>query len=378
MSERGNVSEHVVFSEPKASKEQRTYFSGVLRMFGNIFFAMLSVLVSLVLIAAITAPFSLLGKGETGVEQSVLFGESNAQTTFLSIPVQGVILGDGGSSPLDIFSGGATYGYQIKDRLREAAKDSNLAGVILEVDSPGGTIYGAQAIADGVAYYRKIAKKPVYAHVAGMAASGGYWAAISADKVLADFGASIGSIGVISGPFTYYNQPTATDGGLLGGGVVTQKGIEETYITAGVGKDMGNPFRRLTEDELRVLQAGVNNEYANFTKFVAARRGISEADVTSKVGAYLYDNKQAEDLKLIDGSMSRDDAYAALADAAKVKGDYRVVQELQPKQGLLSELLGSASLLKKNGTIVDQIAADRCAATKGIMVYFGEVAALCR
>jgi protease IV len=112
--------------------------------------------------------------------------------------------------------------------------DLSLHGVVLEINSPGGAICGARAIADDVSYYRSKAKKPIYAHVEGLAA---YWAASAADKVIADYGSDIGSIGVIMGPFKYYNTVVNEDSGLFDGGVITQNGIESVSITAGKPKD---------------------------------------------------------------------------------------------------------------------------------------------
>ncbi len=373
------MTEKVVFNEAPTSRAgANSYFAGVLRMSGNIFFAMLSVVVSLVILSIVAAPFSLLGaEPDTSDQPTTVFGEEDARDTFLSIPITGVILGDGSGSAFDVFSESASYGYQVKEQLRKASKNNSIQGVILEISSPGGTIYGSQAIADGVALYKERTKKPVYAHISGLAASGGYWAAIAADKVYADYGSNIGSIGVISGPFTFYDQPVATDGGLLGGGIVTQKGIEETYITAGTSKDLGNPFRRLTQTEVGVLQAGVNNEYTNFVAHVAKYRAISEDDIRNKIGALIYDNKQAEEFKLIDGTLSRDDTYKALATAAKRDKSFRVVEEKSPEDGLLSELLGATTIAKQEA-FSEKVAADSCTASRGILVYFGEVASLCR
>src|SRR5690606_18222954 len=120
---------------------------------------------------------------------------------------------------------GMTYGYRIQQALEAAAKDDGIKGVLLEVDTPGGTIFGSQAIYEGIVRYREKTGRPVIAHVEGLAASGGVWAMVGADEIYADFGTSIGSIGVIGPMLTFYDRPTAFDGGLLGGGVTTERGI---------------------------------------------------------------------------------------------------------------------------------------------------------
>ncbi len=94
------------------------------------------------------------------------------------------------------------------------------------------------------------------------------------------------------GAFSYYDGVTATDGGLLGG-VTTRGGIEYTTISAGRGKDMGSPYRRLTDEERNVLQAGVNDTYDEFVRHIATSRNIAEDVIRDRIGALVYDNTTA-------------------------------------------------------------------------------------
>lgn len=251
------------------------------------------------------------------------------QNQFLSIPIQGIILGS--SSEKDnistLFNEGATYGYDVKDQLTAAADDDTIKGVVLEVNSPGGTIFGAHAIADGVKYYKTKTQKPVYAHIEGEGASGAYWSAVSADKIYADYGTETGSIGVIMGPFQYYDGIISQDNGLLGGGVVTQNGIETVTITAGKSKDIGSPYRRLTGQEIESLQKSVDNEYSEFVAYVSGQRHIPEDTIRNSIGAMIYEPKTALQLKLIDQIGSRQEVYTALAEAGHFPSDYTIVQK---------------------------------------------------
>lgn len=318
-----------------------------------------------------------LGAGSEGSASGYqpVYGSGSRQ--FLSVPVNGVIAGTNHSDDsLSFFSStGMAYGYDIKDELYRAADDSTIDGVILEIDSPGGTIYGARAIADGVKYFKAKTdnKKPVYAHIEGTGASGAYWAAVSADKVFSDYGSDVGSIGVILGPIQFYDKVVATDGGLLGGGVVTQNGIESSYITAGTSKDVGNPYRRLTADEVNKLQSQVNNEYDGFVKYVSERRNIPADTIKGQIGAMAYDPKTAKDLKLIDEIGSRQDAYDALAGAAGVQGnDYSVVKEYS-QAGFVQSLLGAVTR-KSEPKAVEF---DKCALTRQSLAYHGDVGSWC-
>lgn len=286
---------------------------------------------------------------ESGVENyRVVAGEKLSGNKLLSINISGPIntnaeIDDSGASLLGGSS--ATYGYQVKDRLMRAAKDDSIKGVILEINSPGGTVTGSNAISDGIKFYREQTKKPVYAHVSGMAASGAYWVAAATDRIISDVGSINGSIGVIYGPFKYYDK-VLSEGSDLFGNVVTQNGIETSYFTAGGNKDFGSPYRRLTEEEVRNTQASVNNEYELFLRHVSERRKISTEVIRAQVKALIYDNKQALNLKLIDAVGNREDAYKALAEAAKVGDDYQIVKD-RAVGGFLSQLFGAQSDAKE-------------------------------
>ncbi len=308
------------------------------------------------------------------VTRDVVYGEPHASHTFVSIPITGMIVGDESdvAGPVGFLSEQVTYGYEVKSKLRKLALDENVDGIVLEINSPGGTIYGAKAIADGVADYQQKTKKPVISFVSGLAASGAYWSAISTDEVIADAGTSVGSIGVISGPFQYYDTVIAENGGLLAGGVVTQKGIETTYITAGRSKDFGNPYRRLTKDEIDSMQAMVNNEYDSFVSYVASRRGIPKETIVTTLGALLYDTKTAKEQHMIDTMANREEAYVELAKKANVPLDDFSVSQEHPRKGLLMNILsakGFISPVKSEASL--------CGLTKVHLVYHGDVSSLC-
>mgnify|MGYP003385414319 CR=1 FL=1 len=326
-------------------------------------------------IALIVAASPSATEADTLANLDTVSGPSTSVNELLAVPIEGVIVGSSGEAGLGGSLGNsATSGYDVKKMLYDAAGHDEIKGVVLEINSPGGTIYGAHAIADGVAHYREQTKRPVYAHVSGVGASGAYWAAVSTDKVLADYGSDVGSIGVVLGPFKYYNTVLSEDGGLLAGGVMTQGGIESVEITAGRSKDVGNPYRRLTADEQRLFQQSVNNEYDNFVQYVSQRRSIPDATIRSQIGAMIYDNKSAQSLKLIDATASRDEAYTQLAKAAGVGDDFRVTRPAGA-QGLLTALLGVVGLTPPKHVATPL---DTCSLTRTTLSYYGSVADLCQ
>lgn len=316
----------------------------------------------------------VLGGDTSSSAYSKLYGDGYNQ--LLSIPINGTILGSNTSSSDlgGLFSDTSnTYGYDVKDKLEAAAKDDLVKGVILEIDSPGGTIYGAHAITDAVKAYRDKTHKPIYAHISGTGASAAYWSAASTDKIFADYGSDVGSIGVIMGPFQYYDKVVAVDGGLLSGGIITQNGIEESYITAGRSKDIGNPYRKLTVDETKALQQSVNNEYDEFVNYVSTQRKIPADTIRTQLGALTYDTKTAKELKLTDETGSRQDAYKALAVAARVADDYSIVYEESSSDSTLDWLLGAIG--RKPQPQAKSV--DLCPLTKQALAYHGDTSSWC-
>jgi protease-4 len=307
-----------------------------------------------------------------GLERENVYG--SGYNELLSLKISGPILGEADESPFSL--AGETYGYELKKQLIQAVDEDNIKGVVLEINSPGGTIYGAHAIADGVTYFKNKTHKPVYAYIQGVGASGAYWAAVSSDKIYADFGSDIGSIGVIMGPFQYYDKPVSEDGGLFGGGVVTQNGIETQYITAGKSKDVGSPYRRLTPDEISQLQQQVNNDYDVFVGYVSERRSIPEATIRGQIGAMAYDNKTAKSLHLIDETASREDVYNALAEKAGVKADFQVTR-VKTKGGFWSTMLGAVTGKPAKQASTTQPAGTACATSTLHLAYAGNVTDLC-
>ncbi len=302
-----------------------------------------------------------------------IYGNKKSYSKLLSIPINGTILGDKNEAAGGFLSGdNSTFGYEVKKQIVLARNDSDIKGVLLEINSPGGTIYGSKAITDGVEAFRQATGKPIIAHVSGMAASGAYWTATSSDEIMADYGSLVGSIGVIFGPFKYYDKVLSENAGLLGGGVTTQNGIESFYFTAGKFKDFGNPYRRLSLDESRNAQDLVDNEYTDFVQQVSTRRSINPQMIKDQIGALIYDTKKAIVLHLIDSVGSKEDAYMRLATLAGLtKGDYQVVQENKSKGGI-GALLNSESLNKSVPTTVSSLCTSR-----SLLSFYGDLHVLC-
>ncbi len=322
---------------------------------------------------------------DLGTARTLVAGERDADITVVAVPLSGLILGEdrgGGAglfAPTDL-----TFGYTIKEELRELAEDDSVDGVILEIDSPGGTIFGSKAIADGVEEYRAISGKPIVAYVSGISASGGVYAMAGVDTIYADHGTLIGSIGVIFGPFQQFNDVTAIDGGILGGGVTTEGGIEFEFLTAGRSKDFGNPYRPMTDEERAVLQEGLDNAYTDFVDHVSKGRGISSGDIRQDLGALIFGEHQALANGLIDGIANRDAAYELAAEEAGLAGDqtWGIERLDSPSPGLLGLLTESAIGSDGAETGTDGVTGlasthPLCLGTGTMLAYHGDPGQLC-
>jgi len=361
------------------------FWPSVVHRCGTIFFGTLAFFFTLGVVGiSTTLFFAILGVLLTPAEQQSPYqhvsGKENSRDRILVIDVIGPILGSPQNEEDTLFSSivGVTYGYQVQQDLEAAAEDESVKAILLNVVTPGGTIFGSQAIADGITAYREATQKPVYAFVEGLSASGGVWAMVAADKIYADHGSLIGSIGIIGPSVLFYDRPTSLDSGLFQGGV-TANTIEERTLSAGRGKDFGNPFRRLSPAEIQVFQAGLEQEYSRFVAHVAKFRGIDPNVIRNQMGAMVFSNDQAQQYRLIDGTLSRPQVITALAEAAQLEEDYAVVQRRRDRTPLINQLFGVQPARPSQQEQFRWQQQQLCPlAQQRALAYYGQPASLCR
>ena len=209
-------------------------------------------------------------------------------------------------------------------------------GILLHINSPGGTVVDSDNIYRMLKEYKERYKVPIYAYVDGLCASGGMYIACASDKIFASPSSAIGSVGVIYGPFfNVYNT--------LG-----KIGVEAKTLTEGIDKDTLNPTRPWKEGEDQWIKDLLAANYDRFLMIVTeARPRLTKDQLTHVLGARMFDGQLAEKLGYIDHAMaSRDDALLALMEEAQIDPThpYQVV-ELEPKHSWLSELMTSKSSL---------------------------------
>ncbi len=324
--------------------------------------------------------FGLLAGAATAAGQAdpamrTVWGPADAASTIRAVHVTGPIL----ASPADGATlAGGTYGYEVAAQI-DAVETGEAAGLLLVLNTPGGTIHGSKAIADAVSRYQKRTGKKVVASVQGMSASGGMYAMAGADEIIADHGSLVGSIGVIMGPFERYRDVKGTTGTLLTPGVQTSGGIEQEYLTMGRGKDFGNPYRDMSAEEREVMTAGLQNVYDDFVAWVAQGRDLDPELITGTLGAHIFDPEAAIGHGLIDAELGIEEAYRRAAEVMGADPDStRIVAATEP--GLLEQLLGAEARVPGQAPVLaaGQVAATSlCGRTPTALVYHGEPAAVC-
>jgi len=177
-------------------------------------------------------------------------------------------------------------------RIEELARDEKIKGVLMIVDSPGGSV--APSVEIALAVKRLNAKKPVVAYAAGTMASGSYYAAIWAEKIVANPAATIGSIGVIMEGFNI--RP-----------LMEKVGVEPQVVKAGKYKEAGTPLRRWTPYERAEIQEHVMDIYQMFVRDVARARHLDADHPETFADAKIFIAEKAQKVGLVDmvGSIAK-------------------------------------------------------------------------
>jgi len=312
-----------------------------------------------------------------GYTEKYVEGDSESENKILVVKVEGIILNE---PPEDqgIFGlfdqQGIVYGYQIKDILYKAADDTNIKAVILDVNSPGGTVTGSQAISDGVKYFQETTGRPVYGFGSGLIASGGYWALANSDEIIIDNGSLVGSIGVIGGEISQYTDVVAETDPYTGYSVSTEGGIDKILITAGEGKDLGNPFRPITQKEFDTLQAAADDYYEVFVNYVASSRNLTSDKIINEIGALLYGEIQAKENGLIDTILSRTQIYEYVTETLKLNEDYLIVKA---EPGSSNSFFANVASLFPQNFKSENKSTEFCTYKIQTMAFYGSVESLC-
>jgi len=266
-----------------------------------VWFVLLALLVASIAFAAVSAEdsggavASSLSRDGVSYDGTVV-QEGNGDHRIAIVPLYGALY-DGDTSA----AGGSTGGDDIVRMLDAIADDEDSwDGVVLELDTPGGSVLAAAEIHDAIERLKQDTDLPVVAWMRGTAASAGYYVSAPTDRIVAAPSTFTGSIGVI---LEYYVVQ----------GLADDLGVEAVVIKSGKLKDIGNPFRKATAEERAVFQAAIDEAYGEFVQVVADGRDIPEAEVRKLADGRFYTGTQAKELDLVDELGLKREAFDAVA-----------------------------------------------------------------
>jgi signal peptide peptidase SppA len=229
---------------------------------------------------------------------------ANAGSGIAVLPLYGVVT-QRGNMVDDISGPGSTSTQQFTSALRQVLTDDTVGQILIDIDSPGGSVYGVAELASEIVKAR--AQKPVVAVANSLAASAAYWIGCSASEFYVTPGGEVGSIGVWQAHFDYSKA-------------LEEEGVKPTLISAGKFKVEGNPYVPLDPQAQAFMQSRVDDYYNAFIQAVAVGRGVSVDDVRNGMGeGRVLGADAALAQRMVDGIASFDDVLARMQ--AKVTGN---------------------------------------------------------
>lgn len=306
---------------------KESIFSTAVRSFFSAFLAVVGVLLGFFVVGAVFSKF--ISAPQESLDSKVMVEtlpdgngvyhprEDNLPA-ILQIDLMGAITGSGNEG---------TSG-MVKSFLRVSQNPhyaSKVKAILLNIESPGGTVIASDDIYRHVLQYKEKYKVPVFAYTQTMAASGGYYVACSADKIYASPLSIVGSVGVLLGPsFNLY-------------GFMQKHGISAMTLTEGKYKEKFPTFSPVDPGgaSYQDLVEITKQMYANFVSLVAHARkhtGLTEQKLVDMYGAQVFSGRTAERLGYVDnGHVTYEETLKELAHAAGVEGDYQVLRFYERK-----------------------------------------------
>ncbi len=218
------------------------------------------------------------------------------------LPLYGVIT-QRGNMVDDVSGPGSTSTQQFAAALRTLLADDSVSQILIDIDSPGGSVYGVAELADEIQSAR--AQKPVVAIANSLAASAAYWIGCAASEFYVTPGGEVGSIGVWQAHQDFSKA-------------LEEAGVKTTLISAGKYKVEGNPYSALDEEAQAFMQSRVDDYYAAFTKAVAKGRGVPISQVREGMGlGRVLGADAAVQQSMVDDVATFDEVLSRMRRAAK-------------------------------------------------------------
>src|SRR5215470_295776 len=218
----------------------------------------------------------------------------------------------------------------VVEQLKKYGDDDSIKAIILHVNSPGGGVAASEEIYREVKRIRDDKKKRIVASIETVGASGAYYVSSATNKIYADEGSIVGSIGVISEWVNYED-------------LLKWARLKQITMKAGEFKDTGNPARELTAAEKAYLQSLIDNMHTQFIRAVADGRHMKMDDVRTMANGKVWTGQQAMALKMIDQIGDFQGVVKDTAKAVGIRGEPTLVRPERERKTLLDLLFGDVS-----------------------------------
>ncbi len=203
----------------------------------------------------------------------------------------------------------------VLDQLYKIKDDTNIKGLILRINSPGGTVAASQEIYQAVKAVKAALNIPIVAQIGDVGASGAYYAALGADTIFANPGSLVGSIGVIIGGLSIYE-------------LAQKHGVDYNVYKSGAYKDLLSMWRPPTAEEQTLLQTVIDDVYEQFKSDFIDSRKISADHATILAQGQLYTGNQALELQMVDKIGGYKDALVYIGELTGLGANPNVISKV--------------------------------------------------
>jgi protease-4 len=218
----------------------------------------------------------------------------------------------------------------VVQELKKFGDDDSIKAIIIHVNSPGGGVAASEEIYREVKRLRDEKHKHIVASISTVGASGAYYVSSATNKIYADSGSVVGSIGVIAEWVNY-------------GDLMRWAKLKPEILKVGALKDTGDPTRDMTPEERAFMQSLIDNMYGQFVNAVAAGRHAKPEDIKAIADGRVWTGQEALSMKLIDQIGDFQTAIEDTAKSVNIKGEPTLVYPQKEHKTLLDLLVGDTS-----------------------------------
>ncbi len=216
---------------------------------------------------------------------------------------------------------------ELVEQIRDFRRNPSVEAFVVSINSPGGIVAPSQAVYRELRSLREEEDRPVIAAIGSVGASGGYYVALASDSIFALPGSITGSIGVL------LEFPNVS-------GLMEKLGVDMEIVTSAEHKDMGSPFRSMSEEDREILRSLVDDVYDQFIDVVVLERDLDAESVREFSDGRILSGRQAMEVGLVDRMGSLSEAISAAGEMAGLGDDPAVIRPPEEGFGMFDLLFG--------------------------------------